>query len=569
MSRLATIMLLLGALLLGLAQAAQLAPWEGFDEAGHYSYIAQIAETGTWPRFGDPMSADVDEYVKVAPTASSLWSYRDFAGASRETIEAGRTAVHSARDAGRSWRTGSITNWEAQQPPLYYLAMAPAYLVSKGWSLAAQLLLLRGLSYLIAWLGLCVAALSMRKDDVYASSPIASTLLLAPALWPALFPMWFPEMARLGNDSLVVFIAACAWLALIRLVQSDGGDRHHLILGGALGLGLLTKATFLPFVLVAFALLMYRVWQARADADKTRRRFRGFLLCLAAVTVLAGWWYLLKLFETGSVIGSHDVIKLREAGGLIEGLRQNAPLRWIARLPWLFESSFLWAGTWSFVRPPLVTLIPLVLTPPLLVLGYILSARARPFESVLDWVPPLTAVVFLAALLYHSLILIALGTPGAPAWYLHAFAPVLAPLLGRGLAGIFAARGLRPIALVLMLYPTIFLLFAFTVQGLFFAGCGGPKGPNSSFYDLASGSSCAADLAVIYQNLSAISFPQVAIASFTLGWVLMMFGVATALHCLRAEGCGAGKRLQGLPTGLNSGNRATENEGAQPHQSTR
>jgi hypothetical protein len=213
-------------------------------------------------------------------------------------------------------------------------------------------------------------------------------------------------------------------------------------------------------------------------------------------------------------------------------------LRWIARLPWHFESSFLWAGTWSFVRPPFVTLIPLVLIPPLLALGYLLSLTARRFESVLDWVPPSTAVLFLAGLGYHSLVLIALGAVGAPAWYLHAFAPVLAPLLGRGLAGIFAARGWRPIVSVLMFYPTMFLLFAFAVQGLFFAGCGGPKGPDSSFYDLASGSSCAAHLAVIYDKLSNISFPQVAIVCFAAGWVLMMFGIGAALCCLRAEAAG-------------------------------
>jgi hypothetical protein len=540
MSRPATILLLFGALLLGLAQVAQLAPWEGFDEPGHYSYIQQIAETGTWSRFGDPMSADVDAYLKVAPTASSLraeWSYKDFAAAPRERVAAGRSAVHAPPDTARSWRTGRIVNWEAQQPPLYYLAMAPAYLVSKSWSLGAQLLLLRGLSYLIAWLGLCVAALSMRKAD-YAAFAIPSALLLAPALWPALFPMWFPDMARLGNDSLTVLVAAFAWLALTRLVQSDGGESHHLILGGTLGLGLLTKATFLPFVVVVFGLLLYRTWRSRGDIAAARRRFRGLFLCLAAVTVLAGWWYLLKLLETGSMIGSNDAIHLRETGGLIEGLWKNASLRWIARLPWHFELSFLWAGTWSFVRPPLVTLIPIVLIPPLLAVGYVSSVRARRFESVLDWVPPLTAILFLAALGYHSLVLIALGAAGAPAWYLHAFAPVLAPLVGGGLAGTFRARVWRPIVSALIFYPTIFLLFAFAVQGLFFAGCGGPKAPDSSFYDPASGISCAAHLAVLYDNLTAFSFPGMALVCFAGGWVLMMVGIATALRCLRAESTG-------------------------------
>jgi len=535
MLRRVTFVLLLGSLLLGFAQVAQLPPWEGFDEPGHYSYIQQIAETGTWPRFGDPMSAEVDEYLAVAPTTASFmptrWSYKDFAGASPEEIEAGRRAMHSARDPARPWRTGRIGNWEAQQPPLYYLAMAPAYLLSKGWSLSAQLMLLRGVSYLLAWIGLCVAALSMRKD----ASPMASALVLAPALWPALFPMWFPEMARVGNDSLVVLVAACAWLSLVRLVQADGGGRHHLALGAALGIGFLTKAIFLPFAAAVFIVLSYRVWQARADAAAARVRARGLVICLGAVIVIAGWWYLLKLFETGSVIGSNDAIHLRQAGGLIEGLRQNASIRGIARLPWHFELSFLWSGTWSFVRPPFASFIPLVLMPPLLALGYILTVKARPLASVLDWVPLLTVTLFLAALGYHSLILIGLGMASAPAWYLHAFVAVLAPLLGRGLAGTFAARPLRPLVSVLMVYPMLFLLLAFVVQGLFFAGCGGTKGPDSSFYDLASGSACATHVATIYERLAAISFPRVATAAFVGGWVLMIIGIGAALRCLRAD----------------------------------
>ena len=536
MHRVAAIVLLSGALLLGFAQVAQLPPWEGFDEPGHYSYIQQLAETGTWPRFGDPISADVDDYLKIAPGASSLrapWSYREFFAASRETIEAARIAVHFDRDRGRSWRAGQIANWQAQQPLLYYLLMVPAYLVSNGWSLADQLLLLRGLSYFIAWLGLCVAAYSMCAKE-HAAFPVPSALILAPALWPAVFPMWFPEMARLGNDSLVALLAACAWLIVKKLATSDGRDGQHLILGGVLGLGLLTKATFLPFVIVISGLLSVRIWQVRGNAPLARRRVRGLLGCFAVVTIVAGWWYLQKFLETGSAIGSDSAIRLNEAGGLIEGLRQNASIYTLARLPWLFESTFLWAGTWSLVRPPFASLIPLVLIPPLLTLGYVWSVKTRPL-NMLDWVAPSTMILFLVALCYHSLILIALGTPGAPAWYLHSFAPILAPLLAYGLAGIIAARGWRPIVSVLVFYPMVFLLLAVGMQGLFFAGCGGPKEPNSSFYDASSASSCATHLAVIHDNLSVISFPQLTAVCFAGGWILMMFGIATAVRRMRGE----------------------------------
>jgi hypothetical protein len=61
----------------GLGFCALLPPFDGFDETAHYSYIQQIAQTGTWPRLNDPITADVDDYLKVAPStigAKARWS---------------------------------------------------------------------------------------------------------------------------------------------------------------------------------------------------------------------------------------------------------------------------------------------------------------------------------------------------------------------------------------------------------------------------------------------------------------------------------------------------------------
>ena len=66
-SRAAVALLLLSSLILGLAQAALMPPFEGFDEHGHYSYIQQVAETGHWPRLNERMSKDVDDYLALAP----------------------------------------------------------------------------------------------------------------------------------------------------------------------------------------------------------------------------------------------------------------------------------------------------------------------------------------------------------------------------------------------------------------------------------------------------------------------------------------------------------------------
>ena len=56
--------LVAGSLVAGFGFCALLPPFEGFDETAHYSYIQQIAQTGTWPRLNDPITADVDDLFK-------------------------------------------------------------------------------------------------------------------------------------------------------------------------------------------------------------------------------------------------------------------------------------------------------------------------------------------------------------------------------------------------------------------------------------------------------------------------------------------------------------------------
>src|SRR5947209_5037668 len=191
----ATIALLLTAsLLLGVAHIALLPPWEGFDETGHYSYIQQVATTGHWTRRGDTMSKDIDDYLKVAPANENVpvqWTYHRFFGGNATIMAAARRMVHELPAAPRRFAPGQIVYWQAQHPPLYYYLMAPVYLLSSGWSLGAQLFLLRAVSYLIAWASLAVLV-SVALQRFGKEKRLGLLLPLGIGLWPLMFPMWFP-----------------------------------------------------------------------------------------------------------------------------------------------------------------------------------------------------------------------------------------------------------------------------------------------------------------------------------------------------------------------------------------
>jgi hypothetical protein len=540
----AAAILLAGSLLAGLGFCALLPPFEGFDENAHYAYIQQIAQTGTWPRLLDPVPAEVDAYLEAAPAPRALgsrWTYPAFFAASPDTIQAGAAAVHARRDPARPWRAGIAGNWEGQHPPLYYALLAPVWSVSKGWSIYAQLFLLRAVSYLFAWGGLVVATVSIIRAK--ASSPIAPLLVLAPALWPELFPMWFPEMARVGNDSLVLLLMAVAWVVTRRALGPRGDIRHFVLLGAICGLGLLTKATVLPFVAALGLFLTWRAWRMRGDAAALRVSVARLIVLGLVATAVGGWWYMKNLFDSGSLLGFHDITLLEHQGGLLKGLSEKFSLPMALRGPGATAMTFLWVGSWSAILPPRLTEIPLAILVVVVAAGWMARVARTKRICDLDAVAAMTLALFVLALLWQILKFIALfAVHSGGAWYLHSFAPLLAPMVGRGLAEAAAWRRARPLVGALVIYPVLFLPFATALELFHFAGCL-DQSPGDPHVGLAAFAACAAVPREIFGNLAVLGNPALALALFGAGWMAMLIGVVLVVaRCLPPEHYGPSGR---------------------------
>ena len=541
----AAMILLAGSLLTGLGFCALLPPFEGFDENAHYAYIQQIAQTGTWPRLNDPVPAEVDAYLEAAPAPRALgsrWTYPAFFAASPDTIRAGAAAVHAPRDPARPWRAGVAGNWEGQHPPLYYALLAPVWSISKGWSIYEQLLLLRGVSYLLAWGGLVITIFSIARAS--ATSPIAPLLVLAPALWPGLFPMWFPEMARIGNDSLVLLLLAVAWVVTGKALGSRGHIGHFAVLGAICGLGLLTKATVLPFVAALGLFLAWRTWRVCGDAAALRSSVARMLVLGLVTAAVAGWWYVKNVIDNGNLLGFNDIILLEQHGGLLKGLNEKFSLPMALRGPGATAMTFLWVGSWSAILPPRLTEIPLAMLLVVIVAGWTWRVARTKRISDLDVVAALTLALFVLAVLRQILTFIALfGVHSGGAWYLHSFAPLLAPMVGRGLAEAKSWRRARLLVGVLVVYPLLFLPFATALHLFHFAGClDQPAG--DPHVGLAAFAACAASPREILDNLAMLGTPALALALFGAGWIMMLVAVVHVVaRCLpRPE-------QRGLPAG--------------------
>ena len=526
--------LLLASLLIGLAHVTGLPPFEGMDENAHYSYIEQIAKTGTFPRAGDKLRQDAQdvelslEGVGPAPRLATL-RYRNLFTADAEIIKWVRQAVKAPRDPPPTGKPSSTENWELQHPPFFYALLTPAYLLSERWSLAGQLALLRGLSYFAAWLSLCLAVFVAAKT--FPASGPGGAMIAAPALWPFVFPGWFPEMARLGNDSLVALLVACA-VAVVTCAPIRRWSTW-LLLGVICGLGALTKATFFPFLAAIALLLLYRIW--RRDASPWQ--FLGFLATALAV---AGWWYFQRSVDTGMLFATPENLELKEKGGLIAGLMQHFS---VDALAWAIPAagmSFLWSGTWSFVTPPLIALAPLVVMLLLIGCAYLFgfhSYRVYPLVQI----TPLTLGFWGLAISYPILALLALygrlkpgalGYGGHPGYYLHSFAPALAPVIGIAITTV-ARNGLARTVLWLLLgYNIAFLFGATFMQFLYFAGCGS-NGFNR--FNVAAASACWNDWQRLTDNLDVLAYPWAALWLTAAGAIVLGLCVLTSLVLARGH----------------------------------
>ena len=331
-----------------------------------------------------------------------------------------------------------IHNQMTQHPPLYYGLLAGAARLVPGFddrSFVTQVGLLRLLSAaLLLPLPLLAASAARRLG---AAAPVATAA--------ALLPLGVPQLAHVGaslnNDVLLVLLGAAVAAPLVGVGRGDASRRTAVVVGGLLGLALLTKA--LAVGLLVWAALAYAL--ALLGPARTRRGavVGSALLAAAVAMAVGGWWWVVNLVRYGTVQPSG-----------------TAPLPAIDTDPDLLD--FTWsflsrvtASTWgSFgwleVQVPVpAQLLGLagVLTGLLL---FLLRRPAAPWAraagaTAVAGVALQTAVVYQQSLKNYLRGGYLAGLQGR---YLFAFVAVLAALVAVGLAGALPARRRRWVPLL-------------------------------------------------------------------------------------------------------------------------
>ena len=467
-----------GYLLLGLALIAFLPPWEGYDENAHYASIQEAADTGRLPVLGESrLSTNVEQYADYAPLpyastppmeSNGGYTYRSFFAAGDDVRRRGRSLVHGRPAQPRRYEAGRVFNWQAQHPPLYYWLIAPLYRLTRAWAWAPQLALLRAFSYGMAWAAWCLAAATARRArrrDATASR--GAWALTALGLWPALFPAWFADTARLGNDSLCCLVIAAVWAVCLESTREGLSFPRAAALGLLLGLGCLTKVFLVP---VTAGVLAF--WAARLLArGKWRTGLAKLALAAAVALAVSGWWYVRCWRLYGSpIVSATDVLMPAPPGGVMHGFAAHVPLPLFARNLAALVASAAWTPTWSLARPSGWWLVPLVASMGLAALFYVRAARRAPATSE-DRLPLWMAVPLIAGLTLALAMKGAFGAPGGiGGYYLQVLLAPLSWAFGLALSASWPGGLVHQAWKALVVYAVAFGIATQWAQAMLYAG---------------------------------------------------------------------------------------------------
>ncbi len=279
-------LILAGYLSVALLFALNTPAWQAPDEPAHYNYVAHIAAGQGLPIL------DVGDYDQTYLRA----------------LIDNRFPPNHPIDP---------IQYESHQPPLYYISAAPVYWLADG-----RLIFLRLYNVLLG-----AGVLLLIFLIVYTIFPDRPTISLGSMGLAAFLPMHVAVMAAVNNDALAELLIAATVLALVYWVRAmDRGHaqpRHLLIVGGLMGLALVTKST--TYILLPLAVLTVAgvTWQQDRNQGAKALTTNLLLVLLPALAIAAPLW-----LRNMAIYGGVDFLGLKWHDAVVVGQPRTA--EWIA-----------------------------------------------------------------------------------------------------------------------------------------------------------------------------------------------------------------------------------------------
>lgn len=288
-------------------------PWRAPDEPQHFGYIEYLSTEHSIPLYGNAF---------FYPNVFESLSRTNFGG----IIGSESTPVDP--------QTRQL-NPAAQHPPLYYMLMLPAYEAAAGGSVETQLYFVRIFGGIIF---LALIAVSYRFARlVFPSAPFMQ-------IGVPLLMIFHPQLAFISaggmNDALLTFLFTLFLYQLVVFAKGDFTLRRAAIIGAVIGLGMLTKSSFLVAYLIGLVVISVLFLRSK---DQRLRLLKATGVALAVSLPIFFWYFLRNYFELGEWQPGNKADRYHATGwwNLLSATRFRADL----------ISSFL--GNFSWMSMPL------------------------------------------------------------------------------------------------------------------------------------------------------------------------------------------------------------------------
>lgn len=420
---------ILYAVLSAVTYATLLPLWEGYDESYHYAYLQHLDLTRTLPVLDKTqVRQEIWDSTMLVPSSGLLarrnptfTSYARFLALPAEERSRRNTALRALRPGFEGGAGGD--NYEAQQPPLAYLALLPVHRLVANWPLYPRIWVLRTFASVVSVLLLAYIATALGRE-----------MCIPPAYRDAaVFCLFstqsvYGAVAHMANDWLSLPLIPTLFLMVGRFWRSPS-SATTIAAALALAAGLLAKAYFLLFVPFVFGVIVWRSW-------------RHLWILIAIVSALAAPWYARNLILYESLTGLQSVVRAVPQSGIWAAALATS---WPGALAGIARAG-LWSGNNSFTAYSAATLNVALL---LIACGWGLWIRSGR-RSAEHWIVVAGTVLFAAIPIYAILLVGALSgqvQPGATSWYTVGMLPgvlligyaglSVAPRFGRWIARAF------------------------------------------------------------------------------------------------------------------------------------
>jgi len=290
--------------------------WDPWDEAIHFAYLQHIIEEKTIPTHDDYLSNEIIFTFDKTPLPLlwiedwdccnvtkdfKLYDYTTFWETfDLEQLQQNKDVISSQTLDSRTNYTPFIHIYEGH-PPIGYLVQVPVYLLFYDQDILTRVFALRIFSVLIFAAAAIVAykTISLLFDD---------RLMRVGSLMFIVFnPMFMNTVNRVSNESVTILLFSIFLFLLVFYLKGKTNTLHVVLIGFILGLGILTKPTIMPAVLLVPTFIFLKYIQN--NPNKLRINLLHSLKNLGiifGITISMGSWWYFEKFAAGNPTGHID-----------------------------------------------------------------------------------------------------------------------------------------------------------------------------------------------------------------------------------------------------------------------